>query len=191
MNTPDWVKEIKDNAVPNYGKGLAVKQIGDKYYLYKRSSKRVKGKKNPQVVETYIGAITQGGLILKERGLSQSEVVVCEYGFSRVLQALCPQSWAKPLKNDWKSVFLEIVRKESPNSYLLRNECYEVPENRNIQLQTRKLWDSLPDGTYEKIEPLKRVYQLYFPDRVMLAHISDEQISIASSFDVDLRETPV
>ena len=40
-------------------RGTTVKKKGDSYYLYKRTSKRVPGKKYPQPVDTYIGIITQ------------------------------------------------------------------------------------------------------------------------------------
>ena len=45
---PDWVQKHRT-------KGTTVKKRGDSYYLYKRTSRRVKGKKYPQPVDTYIG----------------------------------------------------------------------------------------------------------------------------------------
>lgn len=44
---PDWVQKYRT-------KGTTVKKKGDSYYLYKRTSRRVKGKKYPQPVDTYI-----------------------------------------------------------------------------------------------------------------------------------------
>ena len=49
---PDWVQKYRT-------KGTTVKKKGDSYYLYKRTSRRVKGKKYPQPVDTYIGVITR------------------------------------------------------------------------------------------------------------------------------------
>lgn len=53
---PDWVQKHRT-------KGTTVKKRGDSYYLYKRTSRRVKGKKYPQPVDTYIGVITPEGVI--------------------------------------------------------------------------------------------------------------------------------
>ena len=55
---PDWVQKYRI-------KGTTVKKKGDSYYLYKRTSRRVKGKKYPQPVDTYIGIITPEGVITK------------------------------------------------------------------------------------------------------------------------------
>ncbi|MCL0201882.1 DUF2452 domain-containing protein [Klebsiella pneumoniae] len=53
---PDWVQEQRT-------RGTTVKKKGDTYYLYKRTSRRVPGKKYPQPVDTYIGIITPEGVI--------------------------------------------------------------------------------------------------------------------------------
>ena len=45
---PEWVQQQRI-------KGTTVKKVGNTYYLYKRTSKRVPGKKYPQPVDTYIG----------------------------------------------------------------------------------------------------------------------------------------
>ena len=52
---PDWVQQQKPS-------GTTVKKVGNNYYLYKHSSKRVPGKKNPVPVDTYIGKITPNGI---------------------------------------------------------------------------------------------------------------------------------
>ena len=52
---PDWVQKQKTT-------GTTVKKVGNNYYLYKHSSKRVPGKKNPVPVDTYIGKITPEGV---------------------------------------------------------------------------------------------------------------------------------
>lgn len=52
---PDWVQKQKTT-------GTTVKKVGNHYYLYKHSSKRVRGKKNPVPVDTYIGKITPEGI---------------------------------------------------------------------------------------------------------------------------------
>ncbi|MCL2747770.1 MAG: hypothetical protein FWE59_03845, partial [Oscillospiraceae bacterium] len=55
-NYPDWVNAFKE-------KGTSVKKVGNEYYLYRATSKRVPGKKYPQPVEEYIGTITREGVV--------------------------------------------------------------------------------------------------------------------------------
>ena len=88
---PDWVQKYRT-------KGTTVKKKGDSYYLYKRTSRRVKGKKYPQPVDTYIGVITPEGVIQSnKRKISLTDAEVWEYGFSKAVWALCPDDWKKPL----------------------------------------------------------------------------------------------
>ena len=82
---PDWVQEQRV-------RGTTVKKKGDTYYLYKRTSRRVPGKKYPQPVDTYIGVITPEGVIKSEkRKISLSGIEVREYGFSKAVWQLCPE----------------------------------------------------------------------------------------------------
>lgn len=52
---PDWVEDY-------HKEGTSIKQIGDNYYLYEVSSKRIKDKKYPVVTQKYIGKITKDGI---------------------------------------------------------------------------------------------------------------------------------
>ena len=57
--------------------------MGNNYYLYKHSSKRVRRKKNPVPVDTYIGKITPEGIEksgLKKVVVNEAEAIVKEYG---------------------------------------------------------------------------------------------------------------
>ena len=56
---PEWVQKHRR-------KGTTIKKVGNNYYLYKHSSKRVPGKKYPVPVDTYIGRITQEGVVKSE-----------------------------------------------------------------------------------------------------------------------------
>ena len=56
---PDWVEK-------QHVKGTSIKQIGDNYYLYECTSKKVKGKSYPVSIQRYIGKITKEGLIKPE-----------------------------------------------------------------------------------------------------------------------------
>ena len=68
---PDWVQKHRT-------KGTTVKKRGDSYYLYKRTSRRVKGKKYPQPVDTYIGVITPEGVIQSNK--RKVDLTDAEYG---------------------------------------------------------------------------------------------------------------
>lgn len=57
---PDWVEKY-------HTEGTSVKKVKDSYYLYKVTSKIVKGKPYPVSIQKYIGRITQDGLIKKEK----------------------------------------------------------------------------------------------------------------------------
>lgn len=63
---PEWVQKYRT-------RGTTVKKKGDSYYLYKRTSRRVKGKKYPQPVDTYIGVITPNGVIQSNKKESFSD----------------------------------------------------------------------------------------------------------------------
>lgn len=55
---PEWVNKYR-------GKGRTIKKVGNKYYLYKTSSKRIKGKDYPVTSSTYIGIITEDKGLLR------------------------------------------------------------------------------------------------------------------------------
>lgn len=131
---PDWVQKQKT-------RGTTVKKVGNNYYLYKHSSKRVPGKKNPVPVDTYIGKITPDGIekgVTKKVATNDTEVVVKEYGFSRSVEFLCPVSWKEPLGKNWQEVLDFIIVRESPESYI--KDVRKVPEalDPHIQLGAQK-----------------------------------------------------
>ena len=131
---PDWVQKQKT-------RGTTVKKVGNNYYLYKHSSKRVPGKKNPVPVDTYIGKITPDGIekgATKKVATNDTEVVVKEYGFSRSVESLCPVSWKEPLGKNWQEVLDFIIVRESPESYI--KDVRKVPEalDPHIQLGAQK-----------------------------------------------------
>ena len=88
---PDWVQEYRT-------RGTTVKRKGEKYYLYKRTSRRVPGKKYPQPVDTYIGVITPEGVLKSDKKkVTLTDASVKEFGFSRAVKpvlnaAPCPLS---------------------------------------------------------------------------------------------------
>lgn len=111
---PEWVQQYRK-------KGTTVKEKGGRYYLYKRTSRRVPGKKYPQPVDTYIGVITPEGVIEAGRRIvTVTDIEVYEFGFTETLMQLCPESWKKAVGDDWEDYLRMIIREYSPNTYLLR-----------------------------------------------------------------------
>lgn len=129
---PDWVQKYRI-------KGTTVKKKGDSYYLYKRTSRRVKGKKYPQPVDTYIGVITPEGVIQSnKRKVSLTDAEVWEYGFSKAVWELCPDDWKKPLGDDWQDVLSIILLKQSPTSYIQKTRVMKKNRISDISLQPRQ-----------------------------------------------------
>ena len=109
---PDWVQKQKT-------RGTTVKKVGNNYYLYKHSSKRVPGKKYPVPVDSYIGKITPEGIeksCSKKVDVNEADVTVKEYGFSRSVELLCPAGWKEPLGKEWQEVLDLIIVRESPDT---------------------------------------------------------------------------
>lgn len=113
-----------------------MKKVGNNYYLYKHSFKRVHGKKNPVPVDTYIGKITPDGIEKsgsQKIAVNDAEVIVNEYGFSRAVEILCPAGWKEPLGKNWQEVLGFILVRESPESYVL--QVRKVPELLDSHIQ--------------------------------------------------------
>ena len=111
---PEWVQQYRK-------KGTTVNEKGGRYYLYKRTPRRVPGKKYPQPVDTYIGVITPEGVIEAGRRIvTVTDIEVYEFGFTETLMQLCPESWKKAVGDDWEDYLRMIIREYSPNTYLLR-----------------------------------------------------------------------
>lgn len=129
---PEWVQQFRE-------KGTTVKKKGDAYYLYKRTSKRVPGKKYPQPVDTYIGLITPDGVVKSsKKKVSLSDIEVWEYGFSKAVWDLCPEGWKKPLGDDWEDVLSYIIVKSSPRSYIKKLRQIKDESEFHYQLSVQK-----------------------------------------------------
>ena len=182
---PEWVQVYRT-------RGKTVKKVGNTYYLYQRTSKRVPGKKYPQPVDTYIGVITPEGVIesgKKKRTLTGIEVK--EYGFSRTLWLLCPESWKRPLGDRWEEVLLAILKKWSPESYLLRER--EPRSEKELHCQTAAQMASISRRLYkergiqmEELEQLKNIYLLYLEKETVISKISEGQKALLEKLGVDI-----
>lgn len=182
---PDWVQEYRT-------RGTTVKKKGEKYYLYKRTSRRVPGKKYPQPVDTYIGVITPEGVIQSnKKKVTLTDASVKEFGFSRAVEILCPQSWKEPLGKEWQKVLDFIILKESAESYILAERGTVETLDPHIQYGAQK--GSLirrmqkESGTDLKdLKCLSTIYLIYMDGNKILSRISDEQREILERFHINL-----
>lgn len=179
---PDWVQEQR-------ARGTTVKKKGDTYYLYKRTSRRVPGKKYPQPVDTYIGIITPEGVIKSEKKkISLSGIEVREYGFSKAVWQLCPQGWKKPLGNDWEDVLSIILWKWSPETYLAKERTLKPEQDFHYQFNAQA--SSLSRRMYKEhgvgLQVLKCIYLLYMEKERAVSKINQEQEQLLEKTGVDL-----
>ena len=184
---PDWVQKHKT-------KGTSVRKVGNNYYLYKHSSKRIPGKKNPVPSDSYIGRITPEGIVKsnkKKVDAGESDIIVKEYGFSAALQHLCPIGWKNPLGDKWQDVLDYIIVRESPESYITGERDVVDKLDPHIQLGAQK--SSLlrrirqENGVELKdIRILSTVYLVTIGKKKLLSKISDEHREVLNSIGLEL-----
>ncbi len=184
---PEWVQKHK-------AKGTSVRKVGNNYYLYKHSSKRVPGKKNPVPSDTYIGRITPEGIIKsgkKKVDTNESEIIVKEYGFSAAIQSLCPKEWKDPLGEKWQEVLDYIIVRESPESYITGERKVVDKLAPHIQLGAQKSYllrrIRQEHGVELKdIQILSTIYLVTIGKKKLLSKISDEQRKVLESIGLEL-----
>lgn len=162
------------------------------YYLYKRTSRRVPGKKYPQPVDTYIGIITPEGVIKSEKKkISLSGIEVKEYGFSKAVWQLCPQGWKEPLGADWEDVLSIILWKWSRETYLLKERKLKTEGDYHYQFAAQA--SSLSRRIYKEhgvemhqLQELKSIYLLYFEKGKAVSKVSPGQEELLEKMGVDL-----
>ena len=173
---PEWVQRHKE-------RGTSIKKVGENYYLYKHSSKRVPGKKNPVPVDTYIGRITPEGVIRgtkKKVDANDSDIIVKEFGFSRAVRHLCTPGWREPLGSVWKEVLDYIILKESPESYIRDEYPDFISLAPHIQpgIQKTSLARRIKQEygvEWKDLHLLSTVYLVSFSGKKAISKISDEQ----------------
>ena len=184
---PDWVQKHKTQ-------GTSVRRVGNNYYLYKHSSKRIPGKKNPVPSDTYIGRITPEGIIKsnkKKVDASESEITVKEYGFSAAIQHLCPIGWKNPLGDKWQEVLDYITVRESPESYikLERNVAEKLDPHIQFGAQKASLLRRIRQERgveLKDIQILSTIYLVTIGRKRLLSKMSDEHRKVLSSIGLEL-----
>jgi hypothetical protein len=177
------------------GKGTSIKKVGNEYYLYKSTSKRVPGKKYPQPVEEYIGIITNEGVKrTKIRKISIDKVKVYEYGMSYALKSLLPEAFLinSHDKETLRLDFLHIVKHFSPKSYLLRDivlpDLTELHINLCLQI---KRYERLTEISIEDLRPLSELYLVETRECDMLSEVTPEMQEILSRLGVEINAVQI
>lgn len=184
---PEWVQKQRT-------KGTTVKKVGNNYYLYQHTSKRVPGKKYPVPVDTYIGKITPNGIEKsgsKKVSAKDTEVTVKEYGFSRTVELLCPAGWKEPLGKDWRKVLDFIIVRESPESYIA--QIREIPESLDAHIQLGAQKTALQRRMKKEygvelkdLRPLQTVYLVRIAEKSFLSKLTAEQKQLLERMNLTL-----
>lgn len=182
---PDWVQKHRT-------KGMTVKKKGEAYYLYKRTSKRVPGKKYPQPVDTYVGIITPEGVIrTQKKKLTLSDIDVMEYGYSKALWDLCPQGWKDAAGDEWEDVLKTIILRWSPQSYLRKE--YEVRDPDSFHCSFSAQGGLLSRRIYKEhkidvkdLEILKGIYLVCIGKEEAVSRINEDQKQLLGRIGVKL-----
>ena len=156
-------------------KGTTVKKVGNTYYLYKRTSKRVPGKKYPQPVDTYIGIITPDGIIERKRQpLATTSIKIKEYGFSKAEWDSCPDDWKKAVGEGWEDKLACMIMKASPESYL--SVDMDIKGEDELSFSAASQAGMLSRRFYKRygvefnsLEILKSVYLVYIENHVFVS----------------------
>lgn len=154
---PEWVQKQRKT-------GTTVKEKGGKYYLYKRTSRRVPGKKYPQPVDTYIGVITPEGVIESgRRKVTVTDIEVLEYGFSESVIQLCPEDWKKAVGEDWEEFLWTIIAEYSPGSFLRKEKSIRKKEDfrHNFGAQVASLSRRMKAESGTDLNELMRLKDIY------------------------------
>ena len=182
---PEWVQKFRT-------KGTTVKKKGDAYYLYRRTSKRVPGKKYPQPVDRYLGKITPDGVIKSDmRKVSVSSIEVKEYGFSKAVWDLCPEDWKKPLGDDWEDVLRILIKKDSPNTFLGKEYVIKDEDEFRYQFAAQKssLIRRIFKATgieWEELTSLNTIYKVYLEKEAVISRITSEQKALLERAGIEL-----
>ncbi len=182
---PEWVQKYREQ-------GTTIKKKGDAYYLYKRTSKRVPGKKYPQAVDTYIGVITPDGVVKSNmKKISVADIEVWEYGYSKAILDLCPPDWKKPLGKDWKDVLAIIIKRWSPTTYLEKESKIQKEENFHYQFPAqmaslcRRFYNTYKTDIKE-LEDLKTIYLVVTGKTSVISKISESQQKLIEKFSLEM-----
>ena len=171
MKYPDYIKKYRP-------KGTVIKKIGDTYYAYYATSKRIPGKSYPvQVTSGIAGTIDAGGFHPSDTvRVNPGEILVRECGFTNYLlmfEDYYSDSLRGRAKKEAKTIFRSLIVYLSPNSYLNDEKDVKIypvsslAEEFGIGIPNQiKVISNLIEKDLKKIEPLKYICNVRMGDRV-------------------------
>ena len=180
---PDWVRDLCPA-------GHTVKYANGKYYLYKTVCRYRPGK-SPYPENTYVGRITEEGIIYSKRKKvdTTSAPRVLEYGFSYVLRKLAFEDFRKGFDTDAnaESAFLLLLKKHSERSYEVYGKKLARPEDLHICLNCReKAIEKNIGMKIEELYPLRNVYQIISADYTVISEIEPEAEKLIQKLGVTI-----
>lgn len=188
MKLPDYVKNVIDRAS---GEAARLDPESQHWFIYRRTSQRVPGKKNPVVKRVDIALCTPMGR--EELGsrpdISISNCSCHEYGISRVLWAKRPANWMKANGTYCEALFLDAIHDKLPQSYILIDKDYSLPsDGLNIELRKVNLWEEYKaEGiTIEALELLRSITLIHYPDHDEITAPTEEQEELLKKLGVKL-----
>ena len=111
-----------------------------------------------------------------------------EFGWSYAVQMKAPKFWMTSLKGHGRPIFIDMIRKQSPTSYLLRDNLdIPLPEDRNIHLQQFKFWNQFGEETRKIIEPLRSIYLIIRDGKPEITKPNDEHMKIFSTLELEFK----
>ena len=166
--------------------------INGGYYLYLKKQYGMK-------CHQYIGSIKEDGLHPSGRNSSSasplppkeaepvipSEMTVTEFGFSKAVFHLSPETWKNSIGRDWYSVLVGIIIMISPNSYLASEGT--ITARSHYSGAGRQLWEHLTGISLECLHELMGTIFLIRQDkRLYTSLISEEQASFCAKYEIRL-----
>ena len=142
--------------------------------------------------DTYIGVITPEGVLRSDKKkVTLTDASVKEFGFSKAVESLCPQSWKEPLGKDWREVLDFIILKESAESYIATERGTIDELNPHIQYGAQKSslirrMQKESGADMKDLKCLLTIYLIYMDGNKIVSKISDEQREILERFHINL-----
>jgi len=193
MKYPEYVKNYRP-------KGTVVKKVGDVYYVYKATSKRVPGKKYPvQIVEGLVGKIDAFGFHPATTAKVDIEnVIVRECGFTNYLlryeKSYINENCALGIANT-KTIYRSMIAYLSPNTYLYDDKdsiirpVNELVEMYGIGVPNRIISIQKHIGVdLSQLEPLKYICNVRLGKKVFNSTLTNRQKQILEELGIDERD---
>ena len=183
-NIPDWAKKWKR-------KGTVLVMVGDLCCIYKSTSKRVPGKKNPVPVRTYIGTVTPDGVVVKKDiNIDKGDMEVYEAGLTDFILSCVPEKLVKKTTGESEEERLkrqdylvkQMILRLSPESYVSREVPLEADKDKEAQALAVR-FQKITAVFLEDLDCLKRVHLVVFADGTEVrSRMNEEQIGIYSHY---------